>query len=186
MMDIKITTNQLLKVLQLLSWIIFIGLCIEAGGILVNTVITLFIYPQGVKNFWEGNAYLSGLYKFDRGHFLVITLTMIITAVLKAIMFYLIVKVCTNKKLKLSQPFDQELSRFIMNQFYLALGIGLFSQFGFNYAVWLTKQGVQQADMQSLHLDGADVWLFMAVILFLIVQIVKRGIEIQKENDLTI
>ena len=53
-MEIKITTNQILKVLEILSWIIFIGLCIEAGGTIVNTIITLFINPLGVKNFWEG------------------------------------------------------------------------------------------------------------------------------------
>lgn len=185
-MEIKITTNQILKVLQILSWIIFIGLCIEAGGITVNTFITLFINPLGVENFWEGNEYLSSLFKFDQGHFIVITLTMIIVAVLKAIMFYLIVKLFTDKKLKISQPFSMELRRFIITQAYLALGIGLFSNSGFEYSVWLTKQGVKSTDLQSLHLAGADVWLFMAVIFFVIAQIVKRGIEIQKENDLTI
>ena len=185
-MEIKITTNQILKVLQILSWIIFIGLCIEAGGIIVNTFITLFINPIGVENFWEGNEYLSGLYQFDKGHFIVITSTMIIVSVLKAIMFYAIVKVFTDKKLTISQPFSAELRKFIINQSYLALGIGLFSQSGYEYAAWLTKQGVSPANLKSLHMDGADVWLFMAVILIVIVQIVKRGIDIQKENDLTI
>lgn len=185
-MELKITTNQLLKVLQVLSWIIFIGLCIEAGAIAVNTVISLFINPLGVKNFWEGADYLSGLYKFDYGYFLVITLMMTIVAVLKAIMFYLIVKLFVDKKLNISQPFSMELRRFILNLSYLALGIGLFSHFGSQYCLWLTRQGFQTADLQLLHLGGADVWLFMAVILFVIVQIVKRGIEIQAENDLTV
>jgi hypothetical protein len=185
-MEIKITTNQMLKVLQILSWIIFIGLCIEAGGITVNTFITLFINPLGAENFWEGNEYLSNLYKYDKEHFIVITCTMIIVAVLKAIMFYLIVEVFTDKKLKISQPFSMELRSFIVKQSYLALGIGLFSHYGSEYSEWLTKQGVKTADLQSLHIAGADVWLFMAVILFVIVQIVKRGIEIQQENDLTI
>ncbi|MEI6568745.1 MAG: DUF2975 domain-containing protein [Verrucomicrobiota bacterium] len=185
-MEIKITTNQILKVLQILSWIIFIGLCVEAGGIVVNTVITLFINPLGVGNFWEGADYLSDLYKFDHGHFFVITLTMIIVAVLKAIMFYLIVKLFVDKKLNISQPFSVDLRRFMLNLSYLALGIGLFSNFGFKYSGWLTSQGAKTADLQSLHIAGADVWLFMAVILFVIVQIVKKGIEIQNENDLTI
>ena len=79
-----------------------------------------------------------------------------------------------------------ELRRFILNQSYLALGIGLFSQSGFEYTVWLTTQGLQTADLQSLHIAGADVWLFMAVILFVILQVVKKGIEIQNENDLTV
>ncbi|MGL6268156.1 MAG: hypothetical protein ACRC2O_09515 [Chitinophagaceae bacterium] len=185
-MDIKITTNQILKVLQILSWIIFLGLCIEAGGILVSTFIHLFIKPSGVENFWEGNEYLSALYSFDKGHYMVITMIMIIVSVFKAIMFYLIVKTFTDKKLKISQPFSPELRRFIILQSYLALGIGLFSLYGFEYSKWLTKKGVQPADLESLHLAGADVWLFMAVILVVIVQIVKRGIEMQKENDLTI
>ena len=185
-MEIKITTYQILKVLQVLSWIIFIGLCIEAGGIAVNTFITLAINPLGAENFWEGADYLSSLYKYDYGHFFVITFTMTIVAVLKAIMFYLIVKLFTSKKLNLSQPFSLDLRRFILTLSYLALAIGLFSYYGFKYSVWLTKQGLETADLQSLHLAGADVWLFMAVILFVIVQIVKRGIEIQNENDLTI
>ena len=185
-MEIRITTNQILKVLQILSWIIFIGLCIEAGGIAVNTFITLFINPPGVENFWEGKEYLSELYRFDQAHFVVITTIMIIVAVLKAIMFYLIVKLFTEKKLKISQPFSVELTGFIIKQSYLALGIGLFSHSGFEYSVWLTKQGVKSADLHSLHLVGADVWLFMTVILFVIVQVIKKGIEIQNENDLTI
>jgi len=185
-MEIRITTNQILKVLQILSWIIFIGLCIEAGGIVVNTIITLFINPAGVENFWEGSDYLSSLYTFDHGYFFVITFSMTIVAVLKAIMFYLIVKLFVDKKLNISQPFSMELRRFIFNIAYLALGIGLFSGFGYNYSLWLTKQGVASADLQSLHIAGSDVWLFMAVILFVIAQIVKRGIEIQNENDLTI
>ena len=186
-MEVKITTNQMLKVLQVVAWIIFIGLCMEAGGTTVNTFITLFINPAGVHNFWEGSAYLSSLYDFDQGHFAAITIIMTIVAVLKAIMFYLIVKLFTDKKLRISQPFNLELRRFILKQSYLALGIGLFCQFGLKYSGWLSStKGLVTADLQSLHIAGSDVWLFMAVILFIIVQVVKKGIEIQNENDLTI
>ena len=184
-MEIKITTNQILTVLQILSWIIFIGLCVEAGGIAFNTFITLAINPNGANNFWEGTD-LSTLYNFDTGHFFVVTLIMTIVAVLKAIMFYLIVKLFVEKKLTMSQPFNKGLRHFMVVQSYLALAIGLFANAGINYIAWLTKEGLTSINTQSLHLTGADVWLFMAVILFLIVQIVKRGIEIQNENDLTI
>ena len=185
-MEIKITTNQILKVLQILSWIIFIGLCIEAGSISVNTVISLFINPHGVNNFWEGKTYLSTLFSFDRGYFFVVTLTMIIASVLKAIMFYLIVKLFTEKKIKMSQPFNTELKQFIITQSYLALGIGVFSQMGIKYTMWLSQQGLNLPDVQALHIAGADVWIFMAIILFIIAQVVKKGVEMQNENDLTI
>lgn len=185
-MEIKITTNQILKVLQILSWIIFIGLCVEAGGVLVNTIITTFINPEGVWNFWDGADYLSGVYKFDQGCFLVVTLVMIIVAVLKAIMFYLIVKLFADKKLSISQPFSIELRHFILIQVFLALGIGLFTHLGSKFTVWFTEKGGMAANLQSLNMDGADVWFFMAVVLFIIVQVVNKGIEIQQENDLTI
>ena len=185
-MEIKITTNQILKVLQVLSWIIFLGLCVEAGGVIVNTIITTFINPQGVRNFWDGADYLSSVYKFDQGYFLVITFVMIIVAVLKTIMFYLIVKLFIDKKLSISKPFSLELKHFILIQVFLALGIGFFARLGYKYTVWLTEQGVMDANLRSLNIDGADVWFFMAVVLFIIVQVVNRGIEIQQENDLTI
>ncbi|RZL33826.1 MAG: DUF2975 domain-containing protein, partial [Pedobacter sp.] len=35
-------------------------------------------------------------------------------------------------------------------------------------------------------LGGADVWIFMAIVLLLINQILKRGVELQNENNLTI
>ena len=184
-MGITITTNQVLKVLQVLSWIIFIGLCVEAGAIIVNTIITLFINPPGVENFWEGPTLLE-LYRFDRGHFTVVALVMIIVAVLKAIMFYIIVKLFVDKKLNMSRPFNAALRSFMVKLSYLALGIGLFSHSGAEYCAWLVQQGSKPIDLQVLHIAGADVWLFMAVILFVIAQIVKRGIEIQSENDLTI
>ena len=42
-MEIKISAQQMLNVLYVLAWIIFIGLGIDAGGFLVNTFFTLFI-----------------------------------------------------------------------------------------------------------------------------------------------
>ncbi|NTS40428.1 DUF2975 domain-containing protein [Flavisolibacter sp. BT320] len=186
-MEIKITTNQTLKILQVLSWIIFIGLCVEAGAITVSTIITLFINPQGVKNFWEGSEYLSSLHSFDVGHFFAITTMMIIVSVLKAILFYQIIKIFTKIKLDLSRPFSLALSEVILLLAYLALGIGFFSSFGYNYSTWLTTDhGIAKADLEALHISGSDVWFFMAVILFVIVQIVKKGTEIQTENDLTV
>ncbi|MDQ0640435.1 hypothetical protein QF042_004000 [Pedobacter sp. W3I1] len=185
-MEIKITTNQILKGLQVLSWIIFIGLCVEAGGIIVNTIITSFINPHGMRNFWDREGYLSSVYKFDQGYFMVITLVMIIVAVLKAIMFYLIVKLFIDKKLSISRPFSLELKHFILMQAFLVLGIGFFAHLGYKFTIWLTEKGVGVANLHSLNMDGADVWFFMAVVLFIIVQVVNKGIEVQQENDLTI
>ena len=181
----KISTKQILKILLVLSWIIFIGVCIEAGGCIFSAFYTLVINPINAAFFWEGND-LSGLYKYDPGHFFAETLLISIAAVMKACIFYLIVKILHEKKLNISQPFSREVRLFIIKVSCLAFGIGLFSWWGVKYTEWLIRQGVKMPDTQHLHLGGADVWLFMSVILFVIAQIFKRGIEIQEENELTV
>lgn len=184
-MEIRITTSQTLKILYILAWIIFVGVCIEAGGVIFNTFFVMVINPAGAHKFWEGID-LSSLYNYDRGYFFVETLLMCIVGVLRAILFYLIVKILHDKKLNMSQPFSHEVRRFILTVAYLSLGIGLFSRMGVKYAEWFVKNGVKMPDTQYLRLGGADVWLFMAVTLFVVAQIFKRGIEIQTENELTV
>ena len=184
-MEIRITTSHILKVLLLLTWIIFIGLCVEVGAIIVNTFITLFINPDAVKNFWEGPDILV-IYQLDTNHFVVLAIVMIIIAVLKALMFYSILKLLLDKKLDFTKPFNSHLKDFILKLSYFSLGIGLFTHCGSDFCLWLTSQGAEIASLESLNLTGADVWFFMAIILFIITQIIKKGIEIQTENDLTI
>lgn len=171
-MEIIIGTNQILKVLQILSRVIFIGLCIEAGGIILNTIVSLFINPID--------------YKLDYGYFSVITLIMIIAAVSKSLMPYRIIKQFTDKKLKMSRPFSPELRHFIIDRSYLLLLFGSFSYFGFKYSIWWTELDLETVELQALQIGGTPVWPFLTVILFLIAQIVKKGMEIQAGNDLTI
>jgi len=184
-MEFRISTVQILKILYVISWIIFIGVCIEAGGFIFNSFYTLVLNPVDAKYFWK-EVDLSGLHKYDPGYFFVVTLLMSIVAVLRACIFYLIVKILHDKKLNISKPFNREMGRFIFSVSYLALGLGLFSYWGVKYTEWLVKQGVEMPDIQYLRLGGADVWLFMGVTFLVIAQIFKRGIEIQEENELTV
>ena len=184
-MTITITTKQILRVLHILSWIIFVGVCIEAGGSIFSAFYTLVINSYNARTFWVGND-LSGLYEYGRWHFFGVTLMISITAVMKACIFYMIVKILHDKKLNMSQPFNKEMGVFIFKVSYLALGIGLFSWWGVKYTESLIKQGVKMPEIQYLRLGGADVWLFMGVTLFVIALIFKRGIEIQSENELTV
>ena len=177
-------TGTILKILYVLSWIIFIGVCIEAGSFIVNAIFAL-ANPAVVTHLWQ-QVDLSDLFNYDHGYFFVVTLIMSIVAVMKAGLFYLIIKILHNKKVNMTHPFSKEVRRLIFLLSYIALVIGLFSGYGVKYIGWLIKQGVKMPDTHYLRLGGADVWLFMAVILFVIAQIFKRGIEIQSENELTV
>lgn len=180
----KISTKQVLNLLYVLSWIIFIGVCIEAGGFIVNAFFAL-AKPSVVKYLWH-EVDLSDLFKYDHGYFFTITLVMSIVATMKAWLFYLIIKILHDKKLNMTQPFSKEVGRFIFTIAYVTLLIGLFSWCGVKYVEWLISQGVKMPDIQYLRIGGADVWLFMSITLFVIAQVFKRGIEIQTENELTV
>ncbi|MDP1843587.1 MAG: DUF2975 domain-containing protein, partial [Sediminibacterium sp.] len=86
----------------------------------------------------------------------------------------------------MDQPFNKEVGRFAFNLAYLALLIGLFSSWGVKYSLRLEGFNIKMPNIENLKMGGADVWLFMSVMLFVIAQIFKRGIEIQSENDLTV
>jgi len=180
-MEIKVETKQILKVLHIISWIIFVGLCIEAGSFIYNAISTYFMNPRNASYFQ-----LSNLYEYDSGYFYIEILLMTIVGVLKAILFYIIVKFLQDKKLNFMQPFTVYMKRFIFTLTYLGLGIGLFCVWGAKYREWFMQQEVKMPDVQTLNIGGADVWLFMGITLFIIAQIFKRGIEIQSENELTV
>lgn len=183
-MEIRITTNQILKVLEVLSWIIFIGLCIEAGALIFNTVYALY-KPIVAQYFWNG-ADLSQLYKYDKGQFVAQMSLVVTVAVMKIVIFYLLVKMFYDKKFSLDNPFNTAVTRVVLNIAYLCLGAGLFSMWSTRQMKWFNKKGIAMPDEHLLNIDGADVWLFMAVVLIVIAQVFKKGIEIQNENDLTV
>lgn len=184
-MEIKITTKQILKVLIFIAWFIFIALCVEAGEIIYNSIFTLFIYPENANYYW-GGADLLPLYNYDESHFLVIACYMSIIAVLKAIMFYLIIKVAYYKKIDIKQPFSLRLVHFVSNVAYLAIGIAIFSYMGAKYSYGLISESIVIPDIERLNFGGADVWFFMGFALLIIAQIFKRGVEIQEEHELTV
>jgi hypothetical protein len=184
-MEIRITSKQVLGILAILSWIIFLGLCIQACGLIFNGYITLTVTPAAAQRFWR-EVDLSALHEYDRVYFIILISYMSLVTILKAWMFYLIIAILQNKKFNFAQPFNNEVKKFISRVATLAFFIGLLSSQGGKVTDYLLTQGVQLPDIRQLEITGADVWLFMAVILFVIAQIFKRGIEIQTENDLTV
>jgi hypothetical protein len=180
-------TDFAFKSFNVLAWIIFIGLCVETGGLIVNVIIALFVNPMASSRFW-GNRNLYELYQFNQSYFITIVVLLIIVSTLKSILFYFIVNLFHKKKLNLNKPFNEQLGRSLFKIGYLALGIGLFSWWGNNFSKWIKMVG--QIDLtqtfENIKFEGADVWLFMAIILLIFGMIFKKGIELQSENDLTV
>ena len=108
---------------------------------------------------------------------------MALVAAIKAYMFYLVILIF--KALNMVRPFSSEVGQLILKIAYVALFICALSWLGTQYSEWLLKQGVKLPLMYK-YFGGADVFLMMGVMLFVVAQVFKRGIEIQTENDLTV
>lgn len=178
-------TDLLLKGLHIISWIIFVGVCIEAGGVLTNTIYTVFFNPDFANKFWN-HSDLSVLFRFNQVSFVTLTSLMSIVALLKATLFYIIIKIFHDKKLDFNNPFNATLGKYIVNIAYCAIGIGLFSKWGSDLCEWIANNQVSIPSIQKLNLGGADVWFFMGFVIFIFAKIFKKGIELQTENDLTV
>ncbi|GAB3006484.1 hypothetical protein GCM10027051_02230 [Niabella terrae] len=177
-------TKTILLLLNILAWILFVALCVQAGAIIVSSIVWL-VMPESVDRLYKWND-LTVLFNYDHGHFTALVAIISIVTVLKACLFYLIIRLISDKQLSLSRPFSKQVQRFTLLGAVLALLIGLFSKYGVDYARWLTDKKIPIPDPAALELDGAHVWIFMAVILFVIAQVFKRGMELQAESELTV
>ena len=178
----KSRTKQVLLILHIIAWIIFLGLCVKTGAIVYSFFVSLAKNPDGAKNLYMGLD-LSDLYRFDTGHYVTIVLYIILLSGLKASLFYLVIKIFL--KINLVRPFSTEVSCLISKIGQVALGIGILTLVDLGYIAWLTKKGITFPDLQQ-YLGGAGEFLLLGGIIFIIAQVFKRGIEIQSENELTV
>lgn len=170
-----------LKVLHVVSWIVFIGLCIEAGALIFNFIFALF-KPIASHNIYKGLD-LSEIYEKQFPHFISLMSFVVVLAVLKAYLFYLVVKIFL--KLNLVKPFDMEIAKLIEKISYETVAISILSFIAHQYTKRLIQKGYEVSDVENYWNDTA-AFLMMAAILFVISQVFKKGIELQKENDLTV
>ena len=178
----KTGAKQVLSFMNIISWIVFIGLCIKTGAILYSFFVSLVINPEGSKNLHLG-LNLSALYRYNTGHYAALVSFILVLSVLKAWLFYLVIKIFL--KLNLVQPFSEEVSKLIAGISHVALEIGIITLVATSYCERLMKKGVDFPDMQS-YLGGAAEFLLLGGIIFIIAEVFKRGIEIQSENELTV
>lgn len=175
-------TKQILKILNIAVWIIFIGLCIKTGSLFISFVLSLFNNPVAAENLHQGLD-LSQLLKTDKLYYIFLMSLILFISALKAYLFYVIIKITT--KINFVHPFSTDIAKMIMRIGYVAFEIGILIFITQNYCNLLITKGLNLSNIFEYVSGGAE-FLFMAGIVFVIAQIFKRGIEIQNENELTI
>ena len=169
------------KVLTVVAWIIFVGLCIEAGGLFVNFIYSLF-KPEVVKYLYN-KLDLSEMYNRSKEVYIVMYVFILVIAILKSILFYNVIQLTS--KLDLAKPFSGFVSKKISSISYITFVIGFVSIVARQTAKNLSQKGYD-IDMLNAFWVDSQAYIFMAGVIFIIAKIFNRGIELQTENDSTI
>jgi len=173
--------NFVFIVLQIFAWIIFVGLCIEAGALLVNFIYSLF-KPEVVHHLYQ-KLDLSEMY--DRSNWAYFGMYGFILSIsfLKAILFYFVILLAT--KLNLSSPFNLFVSKQITRLSYYTLSIGIISYLARETTKNLQKHGFD-TDLLNQFWADSQAYILMAAVIYIIAVIFAKGVEIQNENELTV
>jgi hypothetical protein len=173
--------NFVFKVLSIVAWVIFVGLCIEAGGLIVNFIFSLY-KPEFVQNLYQ-KLDLSEMYKLSKLAFFSMYTFILVISILKAYLFFIVIRLIS--KLDLSKPFNSFASEQITQLSYFTLSIGLVSYIAQQTAKSLLHRGYEIDQLNRFWVDS-QAFILMAAVVYVIATIFKRGLEIQNENDLTV
>lgn len=174
-------TNFIFKVLHIVAWLIFVGLCIEAGGLVVNFIFSIY-KPEYIPNLYQ-KLDLIEMYNRSQWAFFGMYTFIMSVAILKAYLFYIVIMLM--HKLDLSNPFNSYVSSQITQISSYTFFIGIVSLIGQEIAKNLHHHGYRTDDLNPFWGDN-EAFILMAAIIYIIAIIFKKGIEIQAENDLTI
>lgn len=175
------TNNFVFRGLKIVAWIIFVGLCIEAGGLIVNFIFSLY-RPEFVQNLYQ-KLDLSEMYERSKWAFFGMYSFILAISILKAFLFYVVIRLLS--KLDLVKPFNSFVSEQITQISYYTLSIGLISYIAQQTAKNLLHHGYTTNQLDQFWADS-QAFVLMAAVIYVIATIFKKGIEIQNENDLTV
>lgn len=167
--------------LHIVAWIIFIGLCIEAGGLVVNFIFSIY-NPEFVQNLYQ-KLDLSEMYNRSKWAFFGMYSFILVISILKAYLFYVVITLLY--KFNLSKPFNSFVSTQITQISYYTFSIGILSYIARQTALNLLHSGYAIDNLNQFWADS-QAFILMAAIIYVIAQIFKKGIELQNENDLTV
>ena len=99
--------NFIFQALHVISWVIFIGLCIEAGGLLVNFFFSIY-NPDFVSRLYN-DLDLREMFVRSKWAFYGMYTFIILVSFLKAFLFYIVVRLML--RMNLANPFSSYVSQ---------------------------------------------------------------------------
>ena len=173
--------NLVFKGLYVITWAIFVGLCIEAGALIVNFFFSLY-KPESIQYLYQ-KLDLSEMYAQSKWAYYGMYSFILTISILKAYLFYVVIMLVS--KLDLSKPFSSYVANQITTISYFTLSIGLISYIARQTANNLQHHGFEIGILNQFWADS-QAFIIMAAVIYIIASIFRKGVEIQNENDLTV
>lgn len=175
------TNNFVFTGLKIVAWIIFVGLCIEAGGLIVNFFFSLY-NPELVPNLYQ-SLDLSEMYESNQWAFYSMYSFVLFIAILKAYLFYIVIILIT--KINLEKPFNSFVAKQILKISYYTFSIGLLSHIARQSAKNLQHHGYNLDSLNQFWADS-QAFILMAAIIYVIAVIFSKGVAYQDELEETV
>lgn len=175
------TNNFVFWCLYIVAWLIFVGLSIEAGGLIVNFFYSLY-NPELIPNLYQKLDLLQ-MYKDSKLAFFGIYSFILIISILKAYLFYIVIRLM--HKMDMSKPFSIFVAKQITQISYYTLEIGLLSYIARQLVKNLKHHGFVPDNLNQFWADS-QAFILMGAVIYIIATIFKKGVDIQNENDLTV
>lgn len=175
------TNNVVFKGLYIVAWVIFVGLNIEAGGLVINFFFSLF-KPEVAQNLYQ-KLDLSEMYEVSKWAFFGVYGFILSISILKAFLFYIVIMLM--HKMDLTKPFNTYVSNQILKIGYYTLSIGLLSFIARQVAKKLIHYELGTDSLNQFWVDS-QAFILMGAVIYIIATIFKKGVDIQNENDLTV
>lgn len=175
------TNNFVFWALYVVAWLLFVGLSIEAGGLLVNFFFSIF-KPEFVSRLYQ-KLDLTQMYKSSQWVFFGMYGFILCIAILKAYLFYIVIRLM--HKMDLTSPFSTFVAAQIMRISYFTLSIGLLSFIARQTAKNLTHYGFATESLSQFWADS-QAFILMGAVVYIIAVIFRKGVDIQNDSELTI
>lgn len=172
----KHKTEIILWVLNVVAWVVFIGLLVETGAIIFSWAVSL-IKTLAASDLYEGLD-LSAYKNASSVHYHVLVWIKVVFYGGQAFVAYLMTKLMA--KLNIERPFDTEVAQ-LMHR--ISMGI---------FQVWLIAlfHNMQVEYVEKKYdIAGNPIsldFILLAGIVYVFAEMFKRGVEMQAENELTI
>lgn len=175
------TNNFVFWGLYTVAWLIFVGLSIEGGGLIINFVYSLY-KPDVVQNLYQKLDMMPIFYK-SKWSFWGLYIFILSIALLKVVLFYILIVLM--HKIDLKKPFSTFASKQIMRVSYFTLLIGILGYIAKKITTSLNNNGFSTPHLDQFWSDS-QAFILMGSVVYIIATIFKKGVEIQNENELTV